>query len=63
MKFSTSKSLDPGLHAKMLVPGNAFKKRVHKTNDDRCCNQLRVKTRAFCDTSRNNGRNGSGKGQ
>src|SRR5665647_3224269 len=63
MKFGAGERLDPGLHAKMVVPDNALKKWVDKADDDGCCNQLGIKARTFCDTTRDNGRNGRRKRQ
>lgn len=50
MKFCAREARQPGLHAKIVIPCNAFKERVHKPDNDSSCDQLRVKTRAFRDT-------------
>ena len=38
MKFFARQVFDPGLHAKVPVPGNAFKKRVNEAHDHRSGN-------------------------
>ena len=43
----------------MLVPGDAFKERIDKPNDDGGCNELRPKLGALGNAARNNGGNGS----
>ena len=43
----------------MLVPGDAFKERINKPNDDGGCNELRPKLGALGNAARNNGGNGS----
>ena len=63
MELSACGGLDPGLHAKVLIPGDAFKEGVHKTNNDRGGHQLGPKARAFRNTARNDGGNGSRKSQ
>src|SRR5659263_573762 len=47
MKLGAGQAFDPALHAKMLVPGNALKKRVDKADDDRRGDQLRPEAGAL----------------
>ncbi|MDT4856540.1 hypothetical protein FQZ97_909340 [compost metagenome] len=54
---------DPGLHAEVAVPGDAFKEGVDEADDDGRCDQLRPELGAFGDAAGNDGRNGGREGQ
>ena len=58
MEFLTRYRLDPGLHAEMLVPGDALEERVDEADDDRGSQQLRPELGAFGNAARNDGGNG-----
>ena len=58
MKLLPRHGFDPALHTKMLVPGDALKKRVHKAHDDCRCHQLRPELGALCNAARHDGRDG-----
>jgi hypothetical protein len=40
MELVSGERLDPGLKTEMLVPGNAFKEGVNKSDDDGGCDEL-----------------------
>ncbi|MNV13910.1 hypothetical protein D3C71_1045740 [compost metagenome] len=56
-------SFDPGLHPEVLVPGNAFKERIHKPHNDRRGHQLGPELGPLRDPARHNRRNGSRKSE
>ena len=63
MKLLPGECLDPGLHPKMVIPGDPLKKRIHKTDNHRRRHQLRPKFGALGDSPRHNRRNGRSKGE
>jgi hypothetical protein len=63
MKLLTRQSLDSGLHAKVLVPDDAFKERINSAHYDGGCDQLRPKLGPLGDAARNDRWNGSRKSQ
>ena len=63
MKLLPEVAFEPGLDAEVLIPGNAFKKRIDKTNQHKGGGQLRVELGPFGNTPGNNGRNGRRKSQ
>ena len=63
MELGARHARDPGLHAEVAVPCDAFKKRIDEADDRGRCNQLRPKARTLGNASRNNGRNGRSKSE
>jgi hypothetical protein len=63
MELFARSGLDPGLNAVGLVPGNTFKKRVHKADDDGRSDELRPKLGALGNAARDDGGDGGGKGE
>ena len=63
MELVARDRLDPGLHAKVLVPGNALKEGVNKAHNHRRGDQLGPKLGPLGDAARNDGGNGRRKGQ
>ena len=63
MKFFARQRLDPGLHAKMLVPGDALEEGVDKAHNGGGCQQLGPKLCTFGNAARHDGGNGCGKRQ
>ena len=61
MKLFARQRFDPGLHAKVLIPDNAFKEGVDQPNDHCRGDQLRIKTCSLGNAARDDGRNGSRK--
>ena len=58
MKLGASQAFDPGLNAQVLIPDNAFEKRVDQSDDHGGGNQLRPELGAFCNATRDDGRYG-----
>ena len=55
--------LQPGLHAVVAVPGDAFEERIDEAHQQECRRQLRIEFRALGDAARDDRRNGGRKGQ
>ena len=63
VELITRQCFEPRLKTKMLIPRDALKERISKTNDDCGSNQLRPKLGAFSNTARDDGGNGRRKRQ
>ena len=63
VKFIARGRLDPGLHAKVLVPSDALKEGVHKTDNHSSGDQLGPELGPLGNAARNDGGNGRSKGQ
>ena len=63
MELIARERLDPGLHAKVLVPDNALKEGVDKAHDHCCGDQLWPELGPLGNAPRNDGGYGGGKGQ
>ena len=63
VKLGPGAGFDPGLHAKILVPGNALKDRVQQPNNHRRGHQLGPEPGTLGNAARNNRRNRCSKGQ
>ncbi len=63
VELLAKRTLHPGLNAKALVPGNAFKKRIHQPDQNRSGEQLRAEAGALRNPSRHDRRNRRRKSQ
>ena len=63
VELGAGQCLDPGLHAEMLVPGNALEEGVDQAHDHGRGDQLGPELGAFGNAARDDGGNGGGKGQ
>ncbi|MNV65941.1 hypothetical protein D3C71_1586650 [compost metagenome] len=57
VKLIPGDRFDPALHPKMVIPGDALEKRIHKTHNHRRRHQLRPELGALGNAPRHNGRN------
>jgi hypothetical protein len=63
VEFGAGQRLDPGLHAEMLVPGNALEEGVDQAHEHGRGDQLGPELGAFGNAARDDGGNGGGEGQ
>src|SRR5450759_2281863 len=62
VKLLAERSLEPGLHSIMVVPGDTFKERVDEADQQETGRKLRVEPGALGAAARDDGRNGPGAG-
>src|SRR5574343_598559 len=63
VEFLAKGSLQPGMDAKGLVPGDAFKEWINEADEQESGDQLRMKSGPFGNTAGNDGRNGGSEGE